>query len=113
LRKVSLSFSTPAVIRRLVKRKRGRSHKQKKKILRVEDRVKVLTEYRKIKKADVYGEFGLVNSVFQTHGKNRTKIIGVFEKTCQTLSDFESLKEVKEMRSCLSCLSKRKVTMYK
>ena len=74
--------------------------------------MKVLTGNRTKKKADVYGEFGLVNSMIQTHGKNRTKIIGVFEKTCRTLSDFESLKEVKEMKSCLSCLSKIKVTMY-
>jgi hypothetical protein len=53
----------------------------KRKVLSVEEKVKVITEIESgKKKADVCREFGLVNSTVQTIWKNRGKIVSSFEQ---------------------------------
>jgi transposase-like protein len=51
----------------------------KRKVLSVEEKFKVIREIENgKKKADVCREFGLINSTTQTIWKNRTKIISAF-----------------------------------
>jgi transposase-like protein len=53
----------------------------KRKVLSVEEKVKVLQEIENgKKKADVCRAFGLINSTIQMIWKNRTKIISAFEQ---------------------------------
>jgi transposase-like protein len=53
----------------------------KRKVLSVEEKVKVIKEIESgKKKADVCQEFGLVNSIVQTIWESRDKIVSAFEQ---------------------------------
>jgi hypothetical protein len=55
----------------------------KRKVLSVKEKVKVIQEIESgKKKADVCWEFGLISSTAQTIWTNRTKIIIAFEQNC-------------------------------
>jgi hypothetical protein len=80
--------------------------------LSVEDKLKTHEKQTMEKIADVFREFGLVNSNGPNYLERRNRIISSFVRTDREYSDFESLNELKLMRRCLNGLSQRETTVY-
>jgi transposase-like protein len=75
---------------------------KKRKVLSMEDKVNMIKQIESgKKKADVYREFGLVNSTIQTIWRNRDKIVSAFEKKIDhKLNDYGSQNGVMWMKRC-------------
>jgi hypothetical protein len=73
----------------------------KRKVLNVEEKVKLVRGIESgKKKADVFREFGLVNSTGQTIWKNKDKIVSAFEQNGSRIKRLQMPERIDVMKRC-------------